>query len=84
MPEQAHHTVKEDTLYVDSAFVRAFSANLRHLGFGDFETIDKSVRFIRRDGSVDAPDEFVGRIHLVYCEGNLHAPLIAAASSKEV
>ena len=79
--ESAHHFILSDQLFVDTAFLRAFSSGLVHLGWGDFATLDKSVKFLRVEAAF-APPEFVGRIHAVSHSGD-HADLIAAANSTE-
>ena len=81
MPDQAHHyTTAEGKLYVDSAFLRAVG-DLVHLGFGDFRTSDRRATFVRRDGCVQAPADFIGRIHVVRAESHIHPDLIAQAQS---
>lgn len=83
MSEQAHHYTAEGKLYVDSAFLRAVGG-LVHLGFGDFRTDDKRATFVRRDGDLEAPADFIGRIHVVRADGSSLPGLIAQAKSLDV
>ena len=83
MSEQAHHYTDGGTLYVDSSFLRAVG-DLVHLGFGDFRTDDRRATFVRRDGSMEAPADFVGRIHSVRADSNTLPSLIAQAQSLDV
>ncbi len=83
MADQAHHYTAQGKLYVDSAFLRAVG-DLVHLGFGDFRTSDRRATFVRRDGCVEAPADFIGRIHVVRAESHIHPDLIAQAQSLRV
>jgi hypothetical protein len=83
MPDQAHHYIAEGVLYADSAFLRAVG-DLVHLGFGDFRTSDRRATFVRRDGSLEAPADFIGRIHVVRADSLIHPDLIAQAQSLAV
>lgn len=79
--EQPHHYLDSSgRLYVDSAFLRAVG-DLVHLGWGDFATRDKRASFVRRDNVMEAPADFVGRIHVVAAEPDVRAALIASTQS---
>jgi hypothetical protein len=83
MSEQAHHYTAEGILYVDSAFLRSVG-DLVHLGFGDFRTDDRRATFVRRDDSMEAPSDFIGRIHSVRADSLIHPDLITQAQSLAV
>ena len=79
--DQPHHYLDSSgRLYVDSAFLRAVG-DLVHLGWGDFATRDKRASFWRRDNVMEAPADFVGRIHAVTAEPAVRAALIASTQS---
>ena len=81
MTNQPHHFfTATGLLYVDSAFLRAVG-DLVHLGWGDFATRDGRATFLRRDSEMEAPTGFVGRIHIVGAEPDVHAALVASTQS---